>query len=117
MNLPSWRAVVVGLAAVLAAVSVPSGVVADPQEAASPPAQPAPAPAAKAAGEGPRTEGLIPGILVGLNLGYGFSLNYQSTLAVPGASQGDLATAQENVDKYLKTGVPIFTLLELGWLF
>jgi hypothetical protein len=56
------------------------------------------------------------GLFLGLNLGYGFSIDYKSTLTPVGAT-GDLKTAQENVDKYLKPGVPIFTLLELGWLF
>jgi outer membrane receptor protein involved in Fe transport len=58
------------------------------------------------------------GLFLGLNLGYGFSLDYQSTLTQPPlASSSELKTAQENADKYLKTGVPILTLLELGWLF
>jgi len=57
------------------------------------------------------------GLFLGLNLGYGFSLDYQSTLVQPPLANGDLQTAKENADKYLKTGVPIFTLLELGWLF
>ena len=52
-----------------------------------------------------------------MNLGYGFSLDYQSTLVQPPLANNDLTTAKENADKYLKTGVPIFTLLELGWLF
>lgn len=56
------------------------------------------------------------GLFLGLNLGYGFSLDYKSVLT-PLNATGDLKTAQENVDKYLKPGVPIFTLLELGWLF
>jgi hypothetical protein len=57
------------------------------------------------------------GLFLGLNLGYGFSLDYQSTLVQPPLANGDLQTAKENADKYLKTGVPIFTLLEIGWLF
>jgi hypothetical protein len=56
------------------------------------------------------------GLFLGLNLGYGFNLGYQSTLTVPGVGAGDLASAQQNLDKYIKTGVPILTLLELGWL-
>ena len=58
------------------------------------------------------------GLFLGLNFGYGFSLDYQSTLTQPPlASSSDLQTAQENADKYLKSGVPILTLLELGFLF
>ena len=58
------------------------------------------------------------GLFLGLNLGYGFSLDYQSTLVEPiPPPNTDLQTLKENADKYLKTGVPIFTLLELGWLF
>jgi hypothetical protein len=56
------------------------------------------------------------GLFLGLNLGYGFSLDYKSVLT-PANATGDLKTAQENADNVLKTGVPIFTLLELGWLF
>ncbi len=55
------------------------------------------------------------GLFLGLNLGYGFSLNYTSS--VTGVAGGSLQTAKDNADKYLKTGVPLFTLLELGWLF
>jgi hypothetical protein len=57
------------------------------------------------------------GLFLGLNLGYGFNLNYASTLVVPGASAGDLATAKENLDKFISFGVPVITLLEIGWLF
>jgi len=58
------------------------------------------------------------GLFLGLNLGYGFSLDYQSTLTQPPlAPSSDLNSAKQNADKYLKTGVPILTLLELGWLF
>ena len=58
------------------------------------------------------------GLFLGLNLGYGFSLDYQSTLVEPiPLPNTDLKTAQENADQYLKTGVPIFTMLELGWFF
>jgi hypothetical protein len=58
------------------------------------------------------------GLFLGLNFGYGFSLDYQSTLTQPPLTTGgDLQTAKENADKYLKTGVPILTLLEIGWLF
>jgi hypothetical protein len=58
------------------------------------------------------------GLFLGLNLGYGFSLDYQSTLTQPPlAPSSDLKTAKENADKYLKPGVPILTLLELGFLF
>ena len=58
------------------------------------------------------------GLFLGLNFGYGFSLDYQSTLTQPPlVSSSDLKTAQENADLYLKTGVPILTLLELGFLF
>ncbi len=56
------------------------------------------------------------GLFLGLNLGYGFSLSYGSTLTQP-AGTGELHTAKENVDQYLKVGAPIFTLLEIGWLF
>ncbi len=56
------------------------------------------------------------GLFLGLNLGYGFSLNYESSLT-PTAAGGDLQTAKDNADKYLKPGVPVLTLLELGWLF
>lgn len=56
------------------------------------------------------------GLFLGLNMGYGFSLDYTSTLVgPPGSSAGDLRTIQENADKYLKPGAPIFTLLEIGW--
>jgi len=55
------------------------------------------------------------GLFLGLNLGYGFSLNYTSTLSGTGSSS--LQTAKENADKYLKFGVPVLTLVELGWLF
>ncbi len=57
------------------------------------------------------------GLFLGLNLGYGFNLNYTSTLVVPGVSAGDLATAKENLDKYISFGVPVITVLEIGWLF
>jgi hypothetical protein len=56
------------------------------------------------------------GLFLGLNLGYGFSLDYKSVLT-PSNTTGDLKNAQDNLDKYLKPGAPIFTLLELGWLF
>ena len=55
------------------------------------------------------------GLFFGLNLGYGFSLNYSSSLSGP--TSDTLQTAKDNADRYLKTGVPIFTLLEMGWLF
>lgn len=55
------------------------------------------------------------GLFLGLNLGYGFSLTYNSTLS--GAVSDSLQTAKDNADRYLRPGVPVFTLLELGWLF
>ncbi|HVP67915.1 MAG TPA: hypothetical protein VMT17_11690 [Anaeromyxobacteraceae bacterium] len=55
------------------------------------------------------------GLFFGLNLGYGFSLNYTSSLSGP--LSDTLQTAKDNADRYLKTGVPILTLLEMGWLF
>jgi hypothetical protein len=58
------------------------------------------------------------GLFLGLNLGYGFALDYSSDLTqLAGVTDGDLADAKENADRYLKSGVPILTLLELGWLF
>jgi hypothetical protein len=57
------------------------------------------------------------GLFLGLNLGYGFNLNYSSVLAVPGVSTGDLASAKENLDRVISFGVPVITLLEIGWLF
>jgi hypothetical protein len=57
------------------------------------------------------------GLFLGLNLGYGFSLDYQSKLTPTQVSGTDLTTIQENADKYLKPGVPILTLLEIGFLF
>ena len=55
------------------------------------------------------------GLFLGLNLGYGFSLNYASPLV--GASGTNLQTVKSDADSYLKPGVPLLTLLELGWLF
>jgi hypothetical protein len=57
------------------------------------------------------------GLFLGLNLGYGFNLNYKSVLIVPGVSAGDLAEAKSNLDKYISVGVPVITLLEIGWFF
>jgi hypothetical protein len=57
------------------------------------------------------------GLFLGLNLGYGFSLDYQSKLTPAQVYGTDLTTIQQNADKYLKPGVPILTLLEIGFLF
>lgn len=59
------------------------------------------------------------GLFLGLNLGYGFSLNYQSSLVPPGitSASSPLPDVKKNADQYLKPGVPILTLLEIGFLF
>ncbi len=56
------------------------------------------------------------GLFLGLNLGYGFSLDYQSSLTPTGIQGTNLTSVKENADKYLKTGIPILTLLEIGFL-
>lgn len=57
------------------------------------------------------------GLFLGLNLGYGFSLDYKSTMTNPALASSDLVNIQKNADQYVKTGIPIVTLLELGFLF
>jgi hypothetical protein len=57
------------------------------------------------------------GLFLGLNLGYGFSLDYSSALAQLPGSDDDLEDLKDEADKYLEPGVPIFTAFEIGWLF
>jgi hypothetical protein len=54
------------------------------------------------------------GLFLGLNLGYGFSLNYASPLT---GTAGTLQRVKDDADTYLRPGIPVVTLLELGWFF
>jgi hypothetical protein len=56
------------------------------------------------------------GLFLGLNLGYAFSLDYASSLSGV-ATSSSLQDAKNKADSYIKTGVPIWTALELGWFF
>ncbi len=58
------------------------------------------------------------GFFTGLELGWQFPLNYKSTLDVPGgASSGSIKDVRDNADKYVKSGLPMLGLFELGWFF
>jgi hypothetical protein len=58
------------------------------------------------------------GFFTGLDLGWQFPLNYRSTLDVPaGVSPGTIKDVHDNVDKYVKSGIPALGLLQLGWFF
>ena len=58
------------------------------------------------------------GFFMSMDLGWQFPLDFKSKLEVPsGFTAGDLGTAQNDIDKYGKKGLPDLGLLELGWLF
>ena len=57
------------------------------------------------------------GFFTGIDLGWAFNTGYTSTLSAPaGASLGNLGDLKTNADKYLKSGIPLVGLLEIGWL-
>ena len=56
------------------------------------------------------------GFFTGLDLGYGFALSYESTLT-PSNAAGTIADIKKNADEHVQSGIPLVSLLQLGWFF
>jgi len=58
------------------------------------------------------------GFFLATDLGWAFPLSFNTSVeAPPQVPSGTLTDIKTNADKYAKIGIPLFGLLQLGWLF